>query len=575
MRQIDTAELPPGMGLAVLRVVAAGARADAQGGDDLPADGMLLGGESVYTIRQPVTTLGRGLQNTVVLLDPAVSREHACIMREGATWSVENISAHNALRVGDRPVQPGQRATLVAGDVLLLGHTVLQFLAPSALEGTSGSGAAEPGPGTSSFDLLDPGITMRFALSGQIARRARWAILAATGLLFAVSALVTLGSTTLVGERALAAHGLASVVAALTVPLVPALGATLLVAAIDRYEREPVVLLAAAFAWGALIAIPAALVIERTLNSWLLGALIAGWSGPASAGTVAHSALLGLSAGFTEEAVKGAGLVVLLLLLRDEFDNVTDGILYGVLIGAGFAMVENFVYFAGSPRGDLGFLILGRVVLGWLGHSTFTALLGAGLGCARETRQRRLQLLAPLAGFAAAILLHSLFDFVDFQANAAVHGPHVTPAAVSLALAAVLVDYLPLFAAQAVLVWLLRRALRREAAIVREFLATEVPAGVVTPDEYAVLQKASLRARLERRYLFSWGPRAYLTARALHQTITGLAFRKWHVALGDRPKATPRQPEDAYRERIARLRQALLQLTREHTTAGIETPTRA
>jgi hypothetical protein len=47
----------------------------------------------------------------------------------------------------------------------------------------------------------------------------------------------------------------------------------------------------------------------------------------------------------------------------------------------------------------------------------------------------------------------------------------------------------------------------------------------------------------------------------LHQTATGLAFRKWHVALGDRPKPTPRQPEDAYRERIPRLRQRLLRLT--------------
>jgi hypothetical protein len=34
----------------------------------------------------------------------------------------------------------------------------------------------------------------------------------------------------------------------------------------------------------------------------------------------------------------------------------------------------------------------------------------------------------------------------------------------------------------------------------------------------------------------------------------GLAFRKWHVSMGDKPKAGERQPEDAYRERIKQLR---------------------
>jgi RsiW-degrading membrane proteinase PrsW (M82 family) len=58
---------------------------------------------------------------------------------------------------------------------------------------------------------------------------------------------------------------------------------------------------------------------------------------------LAHAAAQATITGLTEEVFKGAGLMVLLVALRDEFDNVTDGILYGLLIGAGFAMVENFV----------------------------------------------------------------------------------------------------------------------------------------------------------------------------------------------------------------------------------------
>ena len=103
-----------------------------------------------------------------------------------------------------------------------------------------------------------------------------------------------------------------------------------------------------------------------------------------------------------------------------------------------------------------------------------------------------------------------------------------------------------------------------------------MPAGVVTPDEYTVLQNANLRARVEHHYLLYWGPRACLTARALHQTATGLAFRKWHVALGDQPKATPRQPEDVYRERIAKLRRALGRAVQSRTPAvAAETPSGA
>ena len=101
------------------------------------------------------------------------------------------------------------------------------------------------------------------------------------------------------------------------------------------------------------------------------------------------------------------------------------------------------------------------------------------------------------------------------------------------------------------------QALRREAAIVRTYLAAETLTGVVTPDEYLLTQDARLRSIVEREYGLRFGLRVYLLARALYQTETGLAFRKWHVEMGDPPKRSERQPEDAYRERIPRLRRAL------------------
>jgi RsiW-degrading membrane proteinase PrsW (M82 family) len=363
----------------------------------------------------------------------------------------------------------------------------------------------------------------------------------------------SVGAAALIGRDALASAGPGSVFAALALALAPALGAGLLALAIDRYEREPVPLLAAAFLWGALVAIPPVLIVERVVG----GALPTLAPGGGIGGIVVHAGVQALNAGVTEEVFKGAGLLLLLLALRDEFDNVTDGILYGLLIGAGFALFENYAYFALSPRGDLTFLLFGRVVLGWLSHSTFTALLGAALGFARERHGRRGRWLAPVLGLVAAIGLHTYFDFVAFAANELARTGMINTSPRLFAAVTLCLAYGPLFVAQTVLLRILLAALRREAAIVRTYLASEVVAGTVTPDEYLLVQDAALRNLAERRVLFDFGPRAYLTARALHQTATGLAVRKWHVALGDLPKAGPRQPEDAYRERIGRLRRSL------------------
>jgi RsiW-degrading membrane proteinase PrsW (M82 family) len=546
----------------------------------------LLSFEWVFPITRGATSIGRGLQNDLVLLDPSVSRDHARLVQEPDGWWIENLSEHNALWAGEREIPAGQRAHVAPGALLTLGNTTLQFLTSSewaprparAISPPAHVDSEQPdeqetltpfGPHATgeitaleagATNLLSPGVTLQFALSGKFGPRARWLLAGGSLLLFLLCAVLTLGLAALIGRNALVSGGLDSVFIALTIPLVPAVGVALLVLWLDRYEREPPLLLLAAFLWGAVIAIPPVLFVEGALNQLLLG-LFGGAPGP-----LASAVALAVSAGATEETIKGAGLLLLLYFLRDEFDNVTDGVLYGALIGAGFAMVENYVYFA-SAHGDLGVLILGRVVLGWLGHSTFTAIFGAALGLARERHLRRGAGRAPLIGFALGMLLHTLFDFVAFSAEAASASGILGAATVWLGLFTVLLDYLPLFGAQAVLLKMVLLALNREAATVREYLAQEVAAGTVTPDEYVLVQNAALRGVAERQYLFAYGLRAYLTARSLYQTATGLAFRRWHVAQGDAPKPTVRQPEDAYRERITRLRRSLQRQLRTHMEA--------
>jgi RsiW-degrading membrane proteinase PrsW (M82 family) len=546
----------------------------------------------VYPLPAGTTTIGRGLRNAVVLLDPSVSREHARLVCMADGWWIENISASNTLWVEGRQVAPGCGQALAPGDALRLGHTTLQLLAPrhrpphgtpsvastDELDGTgrdpeaddAGEGAAYltdeiTASGASATRLFGPGVTLQFALKGRFSRSARWALGIAAVLIFLVSAVITLGTAALVGQSALVSQGVGRVLAALTIPLIPLMGVVVLVSLLDRYEREPWLTLLGAFLWGAVIAVPPTLSLERMLVAGLLDLLRT--LGPTTG--LEQALAPAISAGVIEEAAKGAGLLLLLLFLRDEFDNVTDGVVYAIVIGAGFALVENFVYFAVVPRGDLGFIFVGRVVLGWLSHSTFTALFGAALGYAREARRGRRRWLVPLLGFVAAVALHTAFDTVAFGADVLATAGLLAQLGALFAIGTLLAEYLPLFTVQALLLRVTLGALEREAVVVRAYLVPEVLDGTITPDEYVLVQDASLRIAAERQYGLVYGLRAYFTARALYQVAIGLAFRHWHVSMGDPPKPAPRQPEDAYRARIAKLRRSLQRQLRVQVARGI------
>ncbi|HKF39128.1 MAG TPA: PrsW family glutamic-type intramembrane protease, partial [Ktedonobacteraceae bacterium] len=580
------------------------------------------------------TAIGRALNNDIILMDPTVSREHARLVLSQDGWHVINLTVKNVVRVNGRPVPSGSSLPMKPQDILILGSTMLQLIAPqaappanldmSAQAGYDGeiteiypaqwrrkppssngvsvererqtppslpalppaspqsmqpnaqaspveaSLAAHGGSGTPPAQIslpvqpdaeqeahwegfeeesvLGAGVTMQFALPQRMGVRTRWLIAGIGVAILAISAIITVVLNSFVGISALAQNGPASIVAALTIPIIPAVGIFLLVNFMDRFEREPWFLRLAAFLWGAIIAIPPAFFTETKIDSIINSMLDLG------ANEVLRTALQGLNAGVTEETIKGLGVLLLFIFLRDEFDNVTDGIVYGALIGAGFAMVENFNYFAVNSKSFLVFLIVGRIILGWLGHSTFTACFGAALGYVRHTRVRWKQIVIPLLGYLIAVGLHSFFDFVDLQASTAIRSSTGNPAVVNYALVAVVGNYVPPFLAQIGLLYILIKSLAHEAAVIREFLAVEVSNGVVTVGEYALLQNSFRRTKTERQVLKKSGIRQWRLVKDLYQTEIGLAFRKWHVSMGDKPKLGYRQPEDAYRQRIRRLR---------------------
>ncbi|HKZ00654.1 MAG TPA: PrsW family intramembrane metalloprotease, partial [Pyrinomonadaceae bacterium] len=110
----------------------------------------------------------------------------------------------------------------------------------------------------------------------------------------------------------------------------------LLVLWVDRYESEPLSMLAIAFFWGALVAVFFALVLNTAS-----GVIVAGLTDD----RVGEAFSAGISAPIVEESAKAIILLLFFFLRKDEFDGVVDGIVYAAMAGLGFAMTENIQYY--------------------------------------------------------------------------------------------------------------------------------------------------------------------------------------------------------------------------------------
>lgn len=305
---------------------------------------------------------------------------------------------------------------------------------------------------------------------------------------------------------------------------------TLLIWWLDRYEKEPLPLLAAAFLWGALPAVAIALFTGRVLD----GPLAAAWLGP-GIGSGPLAALI-------EEPVKALALLLLYFFAREEFDGPLDGIVYGALIGFGFAMSENLLFFLAYPD-ELGSLFWVRGVLFGLNHALFTSIVGLALGLARLHLGRSARL-----GFALALLIAMLLH--------ALHNLAVAQRLTGVALAWVLqLTGVLTVLAVALLAW------RHEAAWIRNELGAEITLGVIAPSDYVSVISAPRRVRAELRALLAGGWRRYFQVRCLHHQMTRLAFCNDRLRRGD-PHATVPQ-RDELRRRIIALRAAIAGLPNE------------
>jgi RsiW-degrading membrane proteinase PrsW (M82 family) len=307
---------------------------------------------------------------------------------------------------------------------------------------------------------------------------------------------------------------------------------------LDYFEREPPLLILAAFGWGGLVATATAVRANPAAHDLLVklvsAAFASSW-GPALTGPT------------VEEPVKVLGVVVIVLIAGTQINSVVDGFVYGAFVGLGFQFVENVMYavnaVALAGRGDrVGPVVAVFLLRGFLGglwsHTLFSALAGAGVAYLVLHRTRRGVALCAGA-LAGAWGFHALWNS-PWLADGFGYG---TPGV----LAALLLKGIP---ALLVILLLIRSAGRREAGYYLRRLVGDPK--VATERELAALATGGTRFAA-RRFAYARGGRRLarcvrrlqraqarlaldlsrdLPARAAEHRAEALAMRQWLEAYG-------------------------------------------
>jgi RsiW-degrading membrane proteinase PrsW (M82 family) len=317
--------------------------------------------------------------------------------------------------------------------------------------------------------------------------------------------------------------------ASVVLGIVPMVVYALIVWRLDRWEKEPIPLLIAAFLWGAVPSIIFAVAAQS-----ILGIPAQAIAEPGSMLVQVYQA--SIVAPITEELLKGTGLFLLFVLFRREIDSVLDGLIYGSMIGFGFAAVENIFYFLSQENAaGLLFLFFLRAFIFGMLHALFTGLTGVGLALGKFSKLPMMRFLWPLLGVSLAIFTHALHNYF-----ATLGGENLLYAVFGITLG---------------LVWFfltIAFCLHHENRWIRLHLAEEVENGVLYAEQAIDTAHFWTRSSLSA---LSQGFGLVRKRRKLLHEATELAFEKQRQQhFGTTPECL---------DRIARLRELVRRLSRE------------
>ncbi|MCK5686459.1 PrsW family intramembrane metalloprotease [bacterium] len=182
----------------------------------------------------------------------------------------------------------------------------------------------------------------------------------------------------------------------------------------DKYEPEPIKMIVKIFLLGCLSTVFAAFGNETLIKISINSNFFANNS-PLKTSFIMYFLIIGP----VEEIVKF--LVIKLFVFNDKnFNEIMDGIIYGITVALGFAFIENILYFYKFANYSGRFInpaqfqegvftICVRAVTANIAHAIFTGIMGYYIGIARFSVEKSKKYL--ISGVIYAIFIHGLYDF--------------------------------------------------------------------------------------------------------------------------------------------------------------------
>lgn len=368
----------------------------------------------VFELQSGFLTIGRG-ENCSVRFDPAgeriASKQHAFIEAKADGYYLsDNASTNGTILNGERV----EKSKIKTGDNIQFGKNgvtaLITIQEPPAAQAPAPevyrqeqiqqfNQIVQIQPANFQNSMSNIGLgSVQMQVQPESSRTGRYIGIGVT--IFAI-----IFMSLIVGLLMFASVGIVPAVIGAVVAFTPAIIYLFPLIWLDRYDPEPLWLLALAYAWGALVAVIASFIVNTIVAvGFTLGV------SPA-AGEIAGAVI---SAPVFEEAFKGFGLLILLIFFRRYFDDILDGIVFAGVIALGFATVENVLYY-GRAVGDAGVgglivLFVVRGIMSPFAHVTFTAMTGIGCGIARESHNKVLRIVMPVLGYCGAVFLHALWN---------------------------------------------------------------------------------------------------------------------------------------------------------------------
>ena len=451
----------------------------------------------VFQLTEGFLTVGRG-QTCSVRFDPQTetiaSKQHAFIeAKSDGFYLTDNQSTNGTLLNGANI----QTAKLKNGDQIQFGRNGnIAIVGIDELSNRAAPNAAFRPPDFAAAPPLSLGQTFSGIGLANIAAAPKNQHGKYLGIGLTIFALVFL--SLIVALLMFASVGIVTAVIAAMIAFIPAMFYLLPLVWLDRYDPEPLWLLALAFAWGAIVAVCVSFIIN-TIIAVVLGEGV---------GMV-------ISAPIFEEGSKGLGVILLLIFFRRYFDGILDGIIFAGVIALGFATVENVLYYGrGINEGGsqtLFVLFFMRGILSPFAHVTFTSMTGIGCGIARESHNTFVRLLLPILGYAAAVCLHAVWNGMSLFGG----------------LGGWLVGYvvleIPFFL---IFVGFAAYIMHRQNKILKEMLAIDVARGLIPPEHY---EKATSAIKGSGWILGSLFSGKFKARKRYLRAVGKLGLSYWHI----------------------------------------------